>query len=356
MSKRVHFVDFARSYAIFLALTDHSFNDFGIWSTYAFSEYPFIKLLTTSATPLFLFLFGMMLELIYLRRLKEKGLSAIKPKLFKRSFQCYLGFILTSIAGLIGGYLTLKSAFATTFFAANTHYGNILKIYSVLIILAIPLLLIRKKYGIWSLIALSIAIWCFYPIFNSIDINNGSINIFMSAMFGIGESGGPSVLHSISIVSIGMLSASFIDFKDKWKFPKYNAILLLILLTITGFILFITPWGEFLDKYFNNIYRDTNHPIYYSVALSLAVIHIIIFSALIPLGTKLKPWTKHLLLFGRNSLSAFTIANIILNLIFLRIENISFSFLAPLGFILIVYILIFIYERIDNKMKAKQLS
>jgi hypothetical protein len=356
MSKRVYFVDFARSYAIFLALFDHSFNDFNIWSNYSFNQYASLKVLTTSATPTFLFLFGMMLELIYLKRLKEKGLSAIKPQLFKRSFQCYLGFFLTSIAGLLGGYLTLKRAFATTFFAANNHYGNILKIYCVLIILSIPLLFIRKKYGVWSLIALSISIWCLYPIFNSIDINNGNIAIFMSAMVGIGKSGGPSVLHSLTIVSIGMLSASFIDFNNKWKFPKYNAILLVVLLAITGFILFITPWETFIDKYFSNTYRVENHPIYYTVALSLAVIHVIIFSALIPLGANLKPWTRHLLVFGRNSLSAFTIGNIILNLIFKKIEHLSFSLLAPLSFILFVYIILFFYEKFDDKKKAKKLS
>ncbi|MGM0579212.1 MAG: OpgC domain-containing protein [Bacteroidota bacterium] len=356
MSKRVHFVDFARSYAIFLALFDHSFNDFNIWSNYTFNNYAFLKILTTSATPTFLFLFGMMLELIYLRRLKEKGLSAIKPHLFKRSFQCYLGFILTALAGLIGGYLTFKSAFATTFFAANTHYGNILKIYAVLIILAIPLLLIRKKYGVWSIIGITLFIWCFYPIFDSIDITNGSIAIFMSSMVGIGKSGGPSVLHSLSIVSIGMLSASFIDFKDKWKFPKYNAILLFALLTITGIFLLTTPWETFTDKYFNNIYRQENHPIYYTVALSLAIIHIIIFSAIIPLGSKLKPWTKHLLLFGRNSLSAFTIGNIILNLIFLRIDHLSFNLLAPLSFILLVYVILFFFEKFDDRIKARKLA
>ncbi|MBK6266534.1 OpgC domain-containing protein [Marivirga sp. S37H4] len=353
MKERVYFVDFVRSYAIFLALFDHSLNDFNIWANYSFEQYAVVKLFTTSATPTFLFLFGMMLELVYLKRLRKVGLPSIKPKLYKRSFQCYLGFILTSLAGLIGGYLTIKGAIGTTFFAVNNHYGNILKIYCVMILLAIPLLLLRNKYGIWFIVVLCCSYWLTYPFTSQMEIQHGNIAIFMSSIFGIGGSGGPSVFHSLSIVSIGMLSASFIDFEHKWKFQRINFYLLLILLSLIAVVIYTTPWDELLNNYFTNTYRNNNHPIYYLVALSLAVIHVLFFSSVIPLGIKLKPWTRYLMVFGRNSLSAFTIGNIILNLIFKRIEDYSFNLFAPLLFIFFVYIILFFYEKFESRKELK---
>ncbi len=353
MKQRVYFVDFARSYAIFLALFDHSLNDFNIWSNYPFEQYAVIKLFTSSATPTFLFLFGMMLELIYLKRLKANGLSSIRPQLVKRSLQCYLGFMLTSLAGFIGGYLTLKAFLGSSFFVVNTHYGNILKIYCVMIILAMPLLLFRRKFGIWLTVLLCCSYWLVYPFTQDFEFSNGSIGIFMSSIFGVGGKSGPSVFNSLSIVAIGMLSASFIDFKDKWKFPKMNLYLLLTLSILLGSILIFIPWKDFVESYFSNSYRYNNNPIYYLVALILAVIHVLVFSTLIPLNTKLKTWTRHLLVFGRNSLSAFTIGNIILNLIFLNIESYSFNLFAPLLFIIFVYSILFFYERIESRKKLK---
>ncbi len=356
MKERVYFVDFARSYAIFLALFDHSLNDFNIWSNYPFEQYAFIKLFTSSATPTFLFLFGMMLELVYLKRLREKGLSSIRPQLIKRSFQCYLGFILTSLAGVIGGYLTIKGLIGSSFFAVNNHYGNILKIYCVLIVLAMPLLMFRKKWGVWPIVVICCSYWIFYPLTIQIHIENGNINNFTSSMFGIGNSGGPSVLHSLSIVSIGMLSATFIDFNNKWKFPKMNLILLSILISAIVLFLFDMSWNQFIDNYFSNEFRYNNHPLYYLVSLSLAVILVLLFSTIVPLGVKIKPWTSYLLVFGRNSLSAFTIGNIILNIIYQETRDQTFSILIVIAFIVFVYVLLLIYEKYKMKQKNKNLT
>ncbi|WP_188464742.1 OpgC domain-containing protein [Marivirga lumbricoides] len=356
MKERVYFVDFARSYAIFLALFDHSLNDFNIWSKYPFEQYAIIKLFTSSATPTFLFLFGMMLELVYLKRLKVKGLSSIRPQLIKRSFQCYLGFMLTSLAGLIGGYMTVKGLLGSSIFVVNNHYGNILKIYCVLILLAIPMLLLRRNYGIWSLIILCFSFWIFYPITSQIEVANGNINNFTSFIFGVGNSGGPSVIHALSIVSLGMLSATFIDFNNRWKFPKMNMLLLLVIMSGICLYLFSIPFNDFIENYFSNNYRNNNHPLYYLVSLSLAIILILIFSTLIPLGIKLKPWTNHLLVFGRNSLSAFTIGNIILNLIYNEAKDYTFSIVIPLLFIILIYVILFAYEKVEIKLKKRKIT
>jgi hypothetical protein len=329
-------------------------NDFHVWENYSFEQYAILRLFTTSATPTFLFLFGMMLELVYFPRLKRNGLEAIKPALFKRSFQCYLGFILISLAGLLGGFLTLKRGFATLFLAANNHYGNILKVYAVMIILAIPLLLIRKKYGLKAVLIISISYWLLYPLFSPINIVNGNIAIFMSSLFGIGNAGGPSVFNSLIIVGLGMLSASFIDRNRKYKFLFRNLILLSFLLI--SILLVINQVGihDFIENYFDNTYRNQNHPSYYLLSMSLALFTILVFSVLTPIGMKLKSWAKILLVFGRNSLSAYTLANILLNLIFLHLAEYTFSTWTPIAFIMLMYLTIFSYEKFNNRKNIEK--
>lgn len=355
MNKRVYFVDFARAYAICLALFDHSMNDFHVWENYSFEQYAVLKVFTTSATPTFLFLFGMMLELVYFPRLASSGLGAIKGKMIKRSLQCYAGFIMTSIAGLIGGFLTVKSAIGTAIFVSNNHYGNILKIYCILILAAIPLLMIRKRYGLKSIIGLSLGAWLIYPFTKDIVFQNGSIDIFMSTFFGIGRSSGPSALHAMTIVSLGMLSASFISFTKSRNFIRNNFIMLLLLLGLSFLFLSTMSWESFLDNYFSNTFRRENHPIYYTIALSVAVINVIIFSLLIPVSFKLKNKNSKLLVFGRNSLSAFTLANVILNLIYTYTRDGHFNILYPIVFIIVTYILIIFYEqwKIGRREKRK---
>lgn len=344
INKRVFFVDVARSYAIFLALMDHSLNDFGVWDTYQFEIFASMKTFTSSATPTFLFLFGMMLELIYFRRLQTKGLSAIKPQLIKRSLQCYLGYFLTIVAGVIGGVLLLKTAVAGTVFAANSHLGNILKLYTVLLILAIPLLLFRKRFGIWCVVIISLAYWALYPLFETISITNGSIANFTSTIFGFGGKSGPSIPHSLSMVTLGMLSASFISFEKPYKFLKCNIGILLSLLVLLSVFLYFEKWDQFLNNYLSNTYRRDNHPIYFLLATSLAVINVIVFSLLVPLGSRLSGTVNKSLVFGRNSLSAFTVGNIILNVFYEPITNNEWNILASLFFVAFMFFLLLGYE------------
>ena len=117
-TKRIYFIDFARSFAIMLALTDHSMNDFGVWHNYPQTTYNILKTFTTSATPTFLLLFGMMLEIIYRKRLVKEGMRKMASQMINRSFQCYIGYFLTVIAGLIGGLLTIKNSIAATLFSS----------------------------------------------------------------------------------------------------------------------------------------------------------------------------------------------------------------------------------------------
>ena len=121
-------------------------------------------------------------------------------------------------------------------------------------------------------------------------------------------------------------------------------VLIACLLVILSGFLYFESWAEFTHKYLNNIYRRDNHPIYYLMATSLALMNVIVFSLLIPLGSRLNSTLNKSLVFGRNSLSAFTIGNIILNVFYEPITGNEWNILASFSFVAFMFFLLLGYE------------
>lgn len=350
-SKRIYFVDFARSFAIMLALTDHGMNDFNIWKNYSVQTFTALKVLTTSATPTFILLFGMMLEIIYLGKLRRAGLRKTAAGLVNRSFQCYVGYFLTTVAGVIGGFKLIKGAFAEVLFLGNNHFGNILKIYTILLLVAIPLVWFRNKYGIKWTVVLGFAPWLLYPLLQSLSPIDGNIGIFTSSMFGVGGQGGPSIMLSLSIVTTGMLVASFISFEHKGAFQKKTIAVIAVFLIAVMIVFFVVPIGPLHQQYTTNGYRDDNNVIYYIFSTTLGLIVALVSSFIIPIGSHISKPTHTFLAFGRSSLTAFTVGNIFLNLTALTILNrYQWNEFAVAAFVLGVFLILLFYEHIYPKL------
>ncbi|HYG19114.1 MAG TPA: OpgC domain-containing protein [Ohtaekwangia sp.] len=345
-SKRIYFVDFARSFAIMLALTDHSMNDFGMVP----ANIPLLKLITSSATPTFLLLFGMMLEIIYLGRLRKFGIRKTAYGLINRSFQCYIGYFLTVVAGVIGGLQDVKAGLGAALFVGNCHFGNILKLYTVMLLVAIPLLWFRSKYGIWKTLLLGLSPWLIYPFLQMIPPFQPNLEIFTSYMFGFGDQGGPSVLYSLTLVTAGMLAASFISFDEKLKFYFSTLGILAVLVTVVVIVFMLIPAPVLTHNHLRNIYRDENNPLYYLFSTTLGLTVAFLSAVLIPIGARISGATHTFMAFGRSSLTAFTAGNIILNLIAARIVHYQWNFLAPMTFVITVFLILQFYEKVYPKL------
>jgi hypothetical protein len=350
-SKRIYFVDFARSFAIMLALTDHGMNDFDIWHKYSTKVFTCMKILTTSATPTFILLFGMMLEIIYLGKLRRSGLRKTASGLVNRSFQCYIGYLLTTVAGVIGGFKYFKGAVAEVIFFGNNHFGNILKIYTLLLLVAIPLVWFRNKYGIrWTMIV-GFAPWLLYPLMQWLTPPDGNVGIFTSAIFGFGAQGGPSIMLSVSIVTTGMLIASFISFEDKGAFQKKTLAVIGVFLIAVVVVFMLVPAETLRQNYTTNLYRDHNNVIYYIFSTTLGLMVALVSSRIIPIGSHISNSTHTFLAFGRSSLTAFTAGNIFLNLTALTIlYKYQWNEVAVALFVLGVFLILLFYERIYPKL------
>lgn len=350
-TNRIYFVDVARSVAIMFALFNHSANDFHVWDGYGYWQFAALKILTSAATPIFLFLFGMMIEIIYFKRLQKSGMGAIRPRLIKRSMQCYLGFMLTALASYLGGLIDLKAVLGASMFATNVHYGNILKLYSVLILLVIFLLMFRQRFGVWATLGACLAYWVVYPFTRGIEFGHPNIGIFVSTFTGVGSgTSGPTMFNSLSIIALGMLCGHFVvKGKSNRYFIQKCLITIAILAVPIAIFMFNTPFYEFMENYLSNTYRRETHPIYYLVSCTLALFFVIVFALLVPIGSKLNPKYNHLLVFGRNSLASFTIGNIILNLFYPQIKSYEWNIFASIGFLAVVYIIVFAIEQLEKR-------
>lgn len=354
-SKRIYFVDFARSFAIMLALTDHGLIDFHLRDNYGPQTLTILKTLTTSATPTFILLFGMMLEIIYLSKLRKAGIRATAEGLVNRSFQCYIGYILTVIAGVIGGLQESKGALAAAFFFGNCHLGNILKIYTILLIAAVPLIWFRNKFGIWWTVALGFSPWLLYPLFQFIPDYHNNVEIFTSYIFGIGNQGGPSIMLGLPMVCLGMLAASFISFEHKRQFQFRTSGILLLMYVAVAIVFLTVPLNEIHDNYIHNgqrdnVYRDHNHPIYYLFSTTLGLTVAFLSSLLIPIGSHISKATHIFLAFGRSSLTAFTAGNIILNLTAKKLALYEWNELAVICFVVGVFLILIFYEKVYPRL------
>src|SRR5215472_18913485 len=135
---RLHFIDFARTFAVVLALLAHSLSNTGVFDRMG-ADSLYIKQFIRTATPIFVFMFGFMIEFVYATRARASGVASIQRRLRVRSFQCYFGYCLTSFCTLLGGEQSLYQFAKSLAFFGDSRFGNILRVYAV-VMLFTPLL------------------------------------------------------------------------------------------------------------------------------------------------------------------------------------------------------------------------
>ena len=360
VKKRLNFVDVARSCAIFLAIFSHAMIDFGGWDLLS-SDQLLLRVISRSATPLFIFMFGMMLELVYFKRYEQQGLQPVAQRLVKRSFQCFVGYQLTVLAGLIGGSLTPLHATAAALFLADAHFGNILRFYSIALLLAIPLVVFRQRYKTLGMISLLAGIWLTYPLLTALNITNLSVFSGLGGvLFGVvGNNHGPSVLYGFTFLIVGMLIASSLA---NWRkqglgaFYRTSAIVLGVCdIVILALLVSSSPFEVAQNFVTMEAYRAQNHPGYYAIGLFLCVCILILLSLLVPLNRSLSRWSAIPMEFGHSSLTAYTLGNVVLNLIpaFVVGTTAAMAIGMSLGYLVVLLVLLHGYNALLERVKPQ---
>jgi hypothetical protein len=316
LPKRLLFIDVARSLAIFLALVAHAMSALQGYTLFGPSTKLWSKLLTRTATPMFVVMFGMMLELVYHRRWNTDGPIATSRRLMVRGLQCYLGYLATVFAGYLVGTRDLATSLKAAAFLATPSFGFTLRFYCFALLLAIPMLACRVRWGRGSLAILLGVIWATYPAVRSLQ--TASIDLLpvpFGMLFGtVTRPVGPSVLQGLTFVLAGMLCAGALE---GWKevglkrFRSHLGVMMFLALLPLLYIAAQTSLLHVLEQFTGILWRRQNHIGYYSFGLVNCGLVLLGLSILFPANRHAPPHANLSLAFGRSSLLAFTSGNVI---------------------------------------------
>lgn len=321
MKTRIIGIDIARAFAILLVTWKHSMASFGArgvlqgWAHYS------LEILMQLATPIFLILFGAMLELVYRPRF-ERGLEReTARRLYKRSLQCYGYYVLAIIVFFIvmGTYSTMSLPLVFTGFI-SVPYSHLLAFYTAALALAPFLILARIRFGLARLICAALLVHFAHPIFMQLPpapelFGRDYLQHMSGFIYGKGvDFIGPSLVHGLSLVCFGMLFGYGLKpnrtaFGALLVSPRVSFIMTGVCIAIIGLCFNWQAPAENIKHLVGADLRIHSHPLYFSIGTLGAIVVTWVFIALndiLQLGIG-----RSLQVFGRRSLFAFGIGNIL---------------------------------------------
>jgi hypothetical protein len=275
------------------------------------------RMLTRTATPLFVFMFGMMLELVYCRRWRVQGPAATANRLWIRGLQCYVGYLVTILAGFAAGDRGSTATLKAAIFLATPSFGFTLRFYFFALTLAIPLLAARVRWGRAFLVSLLALIWGSYPLLAKAQMASSDVlPVPFGMLFGpITRPVGPSVMQGFTFVIAGMLCAGALNgWRDKGlaSFRRQVLIMISIALLPLIFLWLQSSLPQILEAFAGIAWRRQNHIGYYSLGLISSGVLLILLSMIFPADRQAPAHADLSLAFGRSSLLAFTSGNVLL--------------------------------------------
>ncbi|MEI6893902.1 MAG: acyltransferase family protein [Colwellia sp.] len=346
--KRIIGLDLARGLAIFLAMSSHTL------SSLNYDAPIYVNLLFRTATPLFIVVFGFFLHCIYLRKLHEIGFQFVKKKLWTRAIQC---FVLHSISCIVLAYFSQFSLVYTLrmiLFMGATPFTDILKYYTLILLLAPYLLLFISRYGLKHALWLSCLphLLSYFSLLKPILILPYD-EIVTAMLYGGGDViAGPSIIHSFIFILFGFYLS--IKMQSEHSFTSLigskgdrSILWLALFLALSLLTLLITGnvTGEMLS---NMSLRNSNAYPYFIFGCLFSFVMI---ECCLMISNKVRRYyLQPLLLFGTSSLILFSFGNWFLYAI---AEVFSFSFLSYV-LILSFFSLICYMNLYLNKIKSQR--
>lgn len=279
-SQRLPYLDIYRCIFVLFAAFSHMYGHLGTWESMSENTMLIFRLFTRGATPGLLILFGVMLELVYVEYVKRKSLNYACQKLLYRSMLCYLAFISIALFGFLGGNTSIRTLVGAVTLLGTSLYANIFKLYFFMLLVAIPILAVRTRFGT---LVLPIAIFIIWTIDLALiqSLSNPFSNLVsplkyfehsFSFFLGAGGIWGPSILHGLTLVLFGMIMAEAV------RGGSITSKLALVVLVFMSLVLTAREIGVLgFRSYMLNIadisvYRANNHYLYYLYGIIYAVI------------------------------------------------------------------------------------
>lgn len=289
---RIIGLDICRSLAILTVMLSHSLTEAAVFSHYAPDNGAIntVRMLIQIAPPVFIILFGSMLEIVYRPRIEAGEGRLVTARLLTRALQCYLLYLLTLLAMLAAGLNSVGYTLRCALLMGVTPYADILKFYTLALAFAPALLFLRIRIGLPVLLAISLAVHFAYPLIAHIALSGTSeIARYANPVVGFligGDQiyvGGPSVLHAMSFVVWGILIGRIVAILAQEAVPRQqalNAIGALVLMLAASVVTMEAFWNlsaplETVIHLADLSIRNHNEPIYFAFGLAGALLAII---------------------------------------------------------------------------------
>ena len=202
--KRIQSLDVFRYLAVTFALWSHAMLQFGVDELLGGNEFLAIKSLTRTATPTLMILFGMMVEHVYLRKFQRDEWSTVQA-LLQRAVICYFCYLSLAVIALVFEHISAMHLVAAAVLVNTSPYANIFAMYALLLPLTIGLLAIRTRFGLTGVWALVAGIWAVDRlVIEHLPVWPDPLDHTGGMLLGIGDTWGPSILHSVTLVAAGM--------------------------------------------------------------------------------------------------------------------------------------------------------
>ncbi|MEM7327546.1 MAG: OpgC domain-containing protein [Pseudomonadota bacterium] len=358
MNDRIIGIDIARAVAILLVTWKHSMASFQArgqldgWSNFG------LEFLMQLATPIFLVLFGAMLELVYRPRY-ERGLQHdITRRLIQRGLQCYGYYCLAIIIffSVMGTYSAMSLPFVFTGFI-SVPYSHLLAFYTAALLLAPALIHARIRYGLAPLVCIAVLVHLLHPMVRQLPpapefFNRDYLQHMSGFLYGRGvDFIGPSLLHGLSLVCFGMLFGHGLHRRGSPSFERRLSVRVSVAMALAASLviviyLLIDPSQISLDGLIDAALRVDSHPVYFSIGIlgALALTWLCIYTY----DVKSIAMGRGIRVFGRRSLFAFGVGNILAYIAPLSLTNLFGLWGSVTLLFLTVCGLTLIYDRVER--------
>jgi hypothetical protein len=289
-----------------------------------------------TATPIFVVLFGAMLEVVYLPRWNSGKRSSVASRLLQRALQCWALYAISIfVLFIVDDKYSLAFSISCILFMGNSPYTEILKFYAIALAIAPILLWARERLGLAPLIALAFTYQAAWPLLDALPDAQNDLGLPLQAArlldfvtgFGRTDQAGPSVLHGLTLVVAGQcLGHVLLGRRDEQveqdslsiNSRAFSRRLSVLLAWATGLMIvgtLILPRGTFSDLADMSL-RMRSHTLYFSVGIGIAFFMTLAFVWIVDVKSIVNTSTwSSLAFFGRTSMFTFAWGNILLYIV-----------------------------------------
>lgn len=292
----------ARSIAIGLAMTSHVFLKLEVWTQLPAA----VRLVTRTATPAFLVIFGLGLARAYLGSPEAQRPGPLWRRFWPKIVTIYGAIVLTQACAVLGGGAWPGDSLRAILFQSPGNLVDLLMVYCGLYLLAPVIVGSLERWRTPALAVMFALPWVLWPWL----VRLPDPGYFLAFLTGAGGRVGPSVLHATSFVLLGYCLGAF------RRRPMFGLVAGLVL--GTGVWLGVSHLAdnglaEAVRGIASMDYRRQNNPVYFAYGAlgSLVVLGL----SLLVVRVRIRPGALDLVFgLGANSIFAFAFGNMVLNL------------------------------------------